>query len=191
MNQRDDVLHDEMSPETVPQEAAGFVAFLSLIFAIALLVLAPFVTQSQPSDKAWFLAPVIGPVVALLVMALPAAFISWGWWRDYRAATSHNAYMVNSRWAFGDFASAMEFGFYFCGYLWIIHYAGFAISTLIFGQVCLARAGLTSRMWVLSNILFTVIVVIVLRGLLGLWFPMAPLFKLLPTGTGNLLGTYL
>jgi hypothetical protein len=181
---------DDLTP-VVPKEAEGLMAALAFGLAILLLVLAPFVTRFQPADKAWFLAPVLGPVFALLVMAIPAAILSWNWWRNYCSAASPANYMAQSRWAFGDFTSAIEYGVYFCVYLWVIHYVGFAISTLVFGQICLYRSGLRSRDWIVKNLIFTVIVVIVLRVLLGLWFPMAPLFKLLPSGIGNLLGTYL
>jgi hypothetical protein len=174
-----------------PNEAKGLMAILTLGLAILLLVLAPFVTRFQQADKAWFLAPIIGPVFALLVMAIPAAILSWNWWRNYRHAASPANYMVQSCWAFGDFTSAIEYGIYFCGYLWVIHHVGFAISTLVFGQACLYRSGLRSREWIVKNLIFTVVIVFVLRVLLGLWFPMAPLFKLLPSGIGNLLGTYL
>ena len=181
---------EDLTP-VAPKEAEGLMAVLALGLAVLLLVLAPFVTRLQPSDKAWFLAPIIGPVFALFVMAIPAAILSWNWWRSYRNAVSPETYMKQSHWAFGDLVSAVEYGVCFCIYLWVIHYIGFAISTLVFGQICLYQSGLRSRDWILKNLIFTVVVVFVLRVLLGLWFPMAPLFKLLPSGIGNLLGTYL
>ncbi len=181
---------DDLTP-AVPKEAEGLMAVLSLALAIGLIALAPFVTRLQPADKAWFLAPIIGSVFALVVMAIPAAILSWRWWQAYRTAPSPQVYMEKSRWAFGDFLAAVEYGVYFCAYLWVIHYIGFAISTFVFGQVCLYRSGLQSRDWILKNLIFTTVMVFVLRVLLGLWFPMAPLFKLLPSGPGNFLGTYL
>jgi hypothetical protein len=177
--------------EPVPPEAEGLVAALCLALALFLIALAPFVTRAQPADKAWFLAPVIGPVFSLVVMALPAFVLVRRWRRGMRAATVKSAYLQQSGWAFGDFKSAVEYGVYFCIYLWAIHYVGFAFSTLIFGQVCLSRSGLTSRQWMLTNLVFTIVIVVLLRGLLGLWFPMAPVFKMLPSGIGNALGTYL
>ncbi len=174
-----------------PKEAEGVIAVVSLALAAALLVAAPFVTRAQPADKAWFLAPVLGPVFSLLVMAVPAAFLSWKWMAAYRGANDRASYLRKSRWAFGEFTLAIEYGAYFCAYLWIIHYAGFAISTFLFGQLCLYRSGLRSRRWIAANLAFTVVLVIVLRVMLGLWFPMAPVFKLLPASIGNPMGTYL
>jgi hypothetical protein len=184
-------MQDEHGSEAVPKQAEGLVAVLCLGLAALLMAMAPFVTRLQPADKPWFLAPVIGPLVALMVMALPAGILAVRWWKNYRRSASPSVYMQQSRWAFGDFFSALEYGLYFCAYLWAIHYVGFAISTFLFGQLCLYRSGLRSVDWFYKNLLFTAVVVLVLRVFLGLWFPMAPLFKLLPSTIGNVLGTYL
>jgi hypothetical protein len=183
-------LEDDLNAHA-PKQAEGLMAVLTLALALLLLALAPFVTRLQPADKAWFLAPIIGPVISLLVMAAPAAIMAWRWWSSYRSSSTPGAYMQQSRWAFGDFTSAIEYGVYFCVYLGVIHYIGFAISTFVFGQLCLYRSGLRTKDWIFKNLIFTVVIVFVLRVLLGLWFPMAPLFKLLPSGIGNMLGTYL
>jgi hypothetical protein len=125
------------------------------------------------------------------MMALPAAFLSWRWLTAYRATPNPRLYLLRARWAFGDIPGAVEYGIYFCLYLWLVGYAGFAISTLLFGQLCLHRSGLGGARWIAVNVFFTTLLVIILRVLLGLWFPMAPIFKLLPAQLGNVLSSYL
>ena len=177
--------------ENIPHQAGPFVALVFFVCAIVLLIVAPFATRAQPVDKPWFMAPVNGPVFALLVMAIPAAILAWRWWKNYKLSTDKNLYIQNSTWAFRGMLPAVEYCIYFCAYLWLINYAGFALSTLLFGQVCLYRSGLRGIGWVCANIAFTVVLVLLLRVMLGLWFPMAPLFGLLPKDVGNLLGQYL
>jgi hypothetical protein len=184
-NQHD---HTQAAP---PREAEGMMAIVVLGLALLLLAMAPFVTRAQPADKPWFMAPVLGPVLSLLIMAVPAAVLAWNWLAGYRAANPVAGYLQKSSWAFGDFRSAAEYGAYFCIYMWSITRIGFAVSTLVFGQLCLYRSGLRSRGWVLANLAFVGVLVVLLRVVLGLWFPMAPVFKLLPPGIGNFLGTYL
>jgi hypothetical protein len=177
--------------EAVPPEAEGSIALLAFASVVALLLAAPFATRAQPPDKAWFLAPINAPVLALMVMGVPAAFMSWRWLRAYRHAPNQRFYLLRSRWAFADLPGAIEYIIYFCGYLWAISYVGFAISTLLFGQLCLWRSGLGGWRWTLANLAFAAGLVVLLRGVLGLWFPMAPLFKLLPPSLGNALGAFL
>lgn len=182
--------HSDDHSAAPPKQAEGFVAVTVLALAVLLIAISPFVTRAQPSDKAWFLAPIIGPLFALAIMAIPAAVLSWSWWKNYNVAESRADYMQKSKWAFGDFRAAFEYGIYFCIYLWSISYLGFAISTLLFGQLCLYRSGLRSRNWIWANLAFSFVLLLLLRVFLGLWFPMAPIFKLLPPGIGNFLGTY-
>lgn len=177
--------------EAVPPEASGSVALVGLVFAATLLVLAPFATRAQPADKAWFVAPINAPVVALLIMAIPSAFLTWRWLRAYRGTHNPRLYLLRSRWAFSDLPGAIEYCIYFCVYLWLISLAGFALSTLAFGQWCLFRSGLRGPKWIAANLAFASVLVILLRVVLGLWFPMAPVFKLLPSGIGNVLGAIL
>ena len=177
--------------EDIPHQAGPFVALVVFACAIVLMIVAPFATRAQPSDKPWFMAPVNGPMFALLVMAIPAAILTWRWWKNYKLSTNQNSYIQNSTWAFRGMLPAVEYCVYFCAYLWLINYAGFALSTLLFGQVCLYRSGLRSVAWGFSNVAFTLVLVLVLRVMLGLWFPMAPVFSLLPKGVGNFLGQFL
>jgi hypothetical protein len=177
--------------EAVPPEAEGAIALLAFALAVLLLLVAPFATRAQPPDKAWFLAPINAPVLALLVMGVPAAFMSWRWLQAYRHSQNQRLYLLRSRWAFADLPGAIEHIIYFCGYLWAISYLGFAVSTLLFGQLCLWRSGLSGWRWALANLVFAAGLVVLLRGVLGLWFPMAPLFKLLPPSLGNALGAFL
>ena len=55
-------------------------------------------------------------------------------------------------------------------------------------QVTIWRSGLRGRVWVSAGIAVTLAIVVIFRLGIGLWFPLAPLFKLLPAWVGNSLG---
>ena len=86
---------------------------------------------------------------------------------------------------------AIQYSLLFCIYVYALTYVGFAISTWLFGQACLWRAGLRSRHWATWNLVFVVSVVVILRVLMGLWFPQAPLFHYMPGWFANSVGPYL
>ena len=94
-------------------------------------------------------------------------------------------------WAFGGTGQALEYSFWFCLYLLAVSYLGFAIATLVFLQSIVWRAGLRGTKWVLTAFLITVGIVVVFRLGIGLWFPLAPIFRLLPNWVGNTFGSVL
>ena len=51
----------------------------------------------------------------------------------------------------------------FCIYLAAVPWIGFALSTLVFGQICLWFSGLRGPLWMLWNLVFTVVLVLSLR----------------------------
>jgi hypothetical protein len=91
-------------------------------------------------------------------------------------------------WAFGGMSGALEYSLWFCMYLVAVAWLGFAVATLLFLQFVVWRSGLRGARWVVTALLVTVAIVVVFRLGIGLWFPLPPLFKLLPAWVGNTLG---
>ncbi len=181
----------EAAHEAPTRDSEAMLGLACLVIALVLLVLVPFATRTQPADKAWFLSPRNTPLLGIAMIGLPALVLSLRLLRGWRAAADPRAYLARACWAFGDLAPAIGYTLLFCAYMALVAWIGFALSTLIFGQVCLWFAGLRGARWALWNLVFTVVLVLVLRVGLGLWFPYAPIWSWLPAGIGNAIGPYL
>jgi hypothetical protein len=177
---------DEIHPEAVE-----LVAVIALIFALALLVLVPFATSPAPEGRAWFLSPRKLPLLGLLMMLSGASFLTLDFLRRRTAALDRQAFWQRAMTAFDGMREACLYTLVFCLYVAALTYIGFALSTLIFGQICLWMAGLRDRHWVVWNFGFTILVVVMLRVVMGLWFPQAPILEFAPSWFANSIGTYL
>ncbi|WP_048646779.1 hypothetical protein [Nitratireductor soli] len=182
--EQDFTVHD--AEDDIPAEAEGLAGTLLLAVTLVLIVLAPFATRSQPADKAWFLAPINWPLLALGMAALAGGIMAWRFVADWRAGGA--AFRSRALWALGGFRGALEYSLYFCLYLLGVAWLGFAIATLVFLQFIVWRSGLRGARWVVTALLVTVAIVVVFRLGIGLWFPLSPLLKLFPGWVGNMLG---
>lgn len=172
-------------------EATAMVGLACLAIALLLALLLPFVTHTQPAGKAWFLSPRNIPILAIAMIGLPGLILSLRLLRGWRVTREPPTYIRSALSAFGDLRPALGYTVLFCIYMAAIPVLGFAISTLLFGQACLLASGLTGRRWMAWNLAFTVVIVVLLRGVMGLWFPHAWIFAWLPGGIGNVIGPYL
>ena len=154
-----------------PPEAEYLVGLAFLCVAVLLAVLLPAATEGQPADKAWFLSPRNAPILALAMMAVPGLVLSLTGLRAWHAAADRHACFRRLSFAFRDLGPALGHVLLFCAYLYALPWVGFAIATLAFGQACLWLAGLRSLRWAGWNLLFALVVVLVLRVGMGLWFP--------------------
>ncbi len=159
------------------------------LMALGLLICAPFVSKPVPDGRAWFLAPVNWPALALATMALTAAILAMPFMRGL--ATGGRDFWTKVRGAYEGLGSDLIYGVLFCGYLALLGVLGFTISTWIFAQVCVTWSGLRGWRWWLATLVFVAVMVLLLRVGLGLWFPHAWLFDVLPRPFGNLASRYL
>lgn len=181
----------EQAHDAPTRDTEAMLGLACLAIAVVLGLLLPFATRGQPADKAWFLSPRNAPLLGIAMVGLPGLVLSLRLLAGWRAAVDPRAYLARARWAFGDLAPAVGYTLLFCAYMALVPWIGFAIATLIFGQVCLWFAGLREARWAFWNLVFVVVIVVVLRVGLGLWFPYAPIFSLLPAQIGNALSLYL
>lgn len=177
--------------ETVHPEAMGLIGVVSVLVAVVILVLLPFATHAQPAGKAWFLSPRILPASAALAVLAGGLAISvrfqWLWARAMRK----DIFWRKAFSGFDGMRSALIYSAAFLAYVFALSFVGFAVSSLAFGQFCLWRAGLRSRSWAIKNLVFCAVVVIVLRVIMGLWFPQAPVMQYFPDWFANSVGPYL
>jgi hypothetical protein len=177
--------------EEIHPEAVELVAVIALAAGLVLLALVPFATSPAPEGRAWFLSPRKLPLLGLFMMLSGAAFLAHDFLRRRAETTDWHAFWQRALTAFDGMREACLYTLVFCLYVVALSYVGFALSTLIFGQVCLWMAGLRGRRWAAWNLGFTVILVVMLRVVMGLWFPQAPILEFAPAGFANSVGPYL
>lgn len=177
--------------ETVHPEAMGLVGSLSILIGLAILILLPFATHGQPVGKPWFLSPRILPATAALAIMAGGIAIALRFHELWSTARRKDMFWQKAWSGFEGMRSALIYSAAFLVYVFALGYVGFAVSSLAFGQFCLWRAGLRTKRWALINLAFCVVVVLVLRVLMGLWFPQAPVMQFLPDWFANSVGPYL
>lgn len=185
-----EIVEDELD-EVVPTPAEGLAALVFTSAALVLLVLAPFATRQQPAGKGWYLAPVNWPAISLGLVIVAGAVLGWRFFSAFRSATDKAGFRRDALWSLGGMGQALEYSLWFCLYLLAVSNLGFAIATLAFLQFVVWRAGLRGSKWVLTAFLITVGIVVIFRLGIGLWFPLAPIFRLLPDWVGNNFGSIL
>jgi hypothetical protein len=184
-------LDDEDEDEVIHLEATGLVGSLAILIGLVILVLLPFATHGQPDGKPWFLSPRILPATSALAILFGGIAIALHFRVLWSNALHKDLFWRKAFSGFDGLRSALIYSAAFLIYVFALNYVGFALSSLAFGQFCLWRAGLRSRKWVIWNLVFCVLLVVVLRVLMGLWFPQAPVMQYLPDWFANGIGTYL
>ena len=182
---------DAPQEEDLFRESVGLIGVGVFVMALLLLALTPFATASQPAGKAWFLSPRNMPLIGIALMLVSGGILGLRFFRDRAAARNSDLFRERAFGGFEGFGLALQYSILFCVYVYALTYIGFAVSTWLFGQVCLWRAGLRSWRWAGWNLLFAVVVVVVLRVLMGLWFPQAPVLQYAPAWFANTVGPYL
>jgi hypothetical protein len=177
--------------EEVHPEAVELVAVIALIAGLVLLALVPFATSPAPEGRAWFLSPRKLPLLGLCMMLSGAAFLALDFLRRRAETADRHGFWQRAMTAFEGMREAFLYTLVFCLYVVALSYIGFAVSTLLFGQVCLWMAGLRGRRWAAWNLCFTIILVVILRVAMGLWFPQAPILEFAPAWFANSVGPYL
>jgi hypothetical protein len=185
-----EIAEDTLDEET-PPAAEGLAALIFTAVAAILLMLAPLATRPQPLGKGWYLAPVTWPAICLGMAIIAGLILSVRFISAHRGAHDRPVFRQDAAWAFGGLGQALEYGAWFCVYLIGVGYLGFAIATVIFLEFVVWRAGLRGRKWMLTAFAVAVAIILIFRLGIGLWFPLPPLFKLLPPWIGNTFGSVL
>jgi hypothetical protein len=171
----------------VPAEAQGFAAAIIGALTVILMLLAPFATRAAKIDKGWWVEPKTWPLLCLTITLMAASYQTVQWARQRHTPN----FSSKSAWAFGDLLPAFEYSAYFFIYLLAVGYLGFAISSFVFLQFIIWRAGLRTRTWRIVAALFVAALILAFRVGIGLWFPMAPFFEMFPSWFVNNIAIYL
>ncbi len=150
-----------------------FIALLSFLFAIFLLVNLPFQTRWVAGTKL-FAQPSFWPAVAIFAMVL--------------FSTMHMIGAMVSERIPGRFQEVLhwirsvEYALWFMAYVALVPLLGYLPATLLFTVTLSYRLGYRGWRWMAVALLFGFVVVVVFRGFLQVKLPAGALYELLPPG---------
>lgn len=175
----------------VHPEAQRFAAVLFAALAAVGITVAPLATRAAPMEKGWWVEPITWPLFSLVIVLVAAGVQAAAWLRALPKSPERAVYVQDSLWAFGELTPALEYSVYFCVYLFAVQYLGFALSSLLFLQFVVWRAGLRTLSWKLKAFAYVVAVILAFRVGIELWFPMAPIYQWMPSWFVNNIAVYL
>ena len=156
-------------------------AWVVLIFSVFLLLQLFDQTAYRPGGKL-FAQPRFWPAVALGGMTIFAAFHLLG------SALSER---IEGRWKeVLLWVSSLEYAGWFIAYAFVVPYAGYLPSTLVFAVLLTLRAGYRSRIALIGAGLSAVVTVLLFKTFLQVKLPAGQVYELLPDGLRQFMLTY-
>lgn len=184
-----DPLHDRDEGIADPL-ASGVAVMLLWLFALAMLIIVPWVTRPQPAGRGWYLAPANWPILTLAIALLAGGLLLWRWARPGHAV-GRRAFLRRAMSAFEGMGATLAYALAFILYVQVIGWAGFTVATVLFVAFLFWASGLRGWVWTLRGLLLSLGLVAVFRGLIGIWFPVAPLWRWLPDPVLRAIGGWL
>lgn len=150
-----------------------FIALLSLLFALFLLVNLP--GQAQWMDRAKTVAqPALWPGIAVIGMVVFSALHLLG------AIVSDR---IPGRMAeVLEWLRAVEYAGWFMAYVWLVPYLGYLPATLVFCIALTLRLGYRGWRWMLVASVFAIAVVVIFKSFLQVRIPAGAIYEWLPSG---------
>ncbi|MAM61346.1 tripartite tricarboxylate transporter TctB family protein [Maritimibacter sp. UBA3975] len=150
-----------------------FIALLSLLFALFLLINLPTQAPWLENVKT-FAQPAFWPGVAVIGMVVFSALHLFG------AIVSER---IPGRMAeVVEWIKALEFAAWFMAYVWLVPLLGYLPSTLVFTVLLTLRLGYRGWRWILGAAVFGTFVVLVFKGFLQVRIPAGEVYDYLPSG---------
>lgn len=161
----------------------GDIVFAWLFLALSVLLLSQLVDQTayRPGGKL-FAQPRFWPAVSLTGMTIFAALHLVGSGLSERIA---------GRWKeVALWIGAIEYAAWFVAYAFVVPYAGYLLTTLIFAVLLVLRAGYRDRSALIGASLAAVVIVLLFKTLLQVKLPAGQIYNVLPDGLRQIMLTY-
>lgn len=150
-----------------------FIAMLSFLFAIFLLVNLPFQTRWVDGTRL-FAQPAFWPAVAVFAMVLFSSMHMIGALVSERIPGRFQEVL--------HWVRSVEYALWFMAYVALVPVLGYLLATLVFTVTLSYRLGYRSWRWMAAALVFGFVVVVVFRGFLQVKLPAGALYELLPPG---------
>ncbi|WP_343223959.1 hypothetical protein [Oceanobacter mangrovi] len=187
--------------EPLAAPGAG-IYLLLLLLGTVLLALLPWQASWIDTSKGWYIQPMIGSSLGLVIMTLFAALRVGQAARRVLAdrAQSDRAGQTSMRpdnlinqlaCVVLGYRTAIICGLLFLLYIESLSVVGFTLSTLLFITTLLLLSRLLNRFWLLMAVLATAMMVLVFRVGVSVWMPDVWLYGLLPDQLADFANMYL
>jgi hypothetical protein len=161
----------------------GDIVFAWLALIVALFLLSQVFDQTAYKKGAkLFAQPRFWPAVSLLAMAGFAAFHLLGSVLSERIAGRWREVLL--------WVSALEYAAWFVVYAFVVPYAGYLPSTVIFSILLTLRAGYRSHLMLISAAVSAVTIVLLFKTFLKVKLPSGLVYEFLPDGLRQIMLTY-
>nr|WP_246624623.1 hypothetical protein [Oceanobacter mangrovi] len=173
-----------------------------MLLGTVLLALLPWQASWIDTSKGWYIQPMIGSSLGLVIMTLFAALRVGQAARRVLAdrAQSDRAGQTSMRpdnlinqlaCVVLGYRTAIICGLLFLLYIESLSVVGFTLSTLLFITTLLLLSRLLNRFWLLMAVLATAMMVLVFRVGVSVWMPDVWLYGLLPDQLADFANMYL
>ncbi|RMF37025.1 MAG: tripartite tricarboxylate transporter TctB family protein [Alphaproteobacteria bacterium] len=160
-----------------------------LVFAVAFLALSLFLASRLGTEAPWvkgmkiMAQPAFWPHVSVIAMVVFAALhlVSGLISRRMPGRLSEVAFWLRS----------VEFALWFMAYVFVVPWAGYLPTTMVFAVALTLRAGYRDRATLVALALTGAVIVVVFRGFLQVKIPAGALYQYLPDGLRGIALTWL
>lgn len=150
--------------------------FVGLSLAIITFILLPWATQNAPAGKGWWTQPWLAPLYALTITVIAGSLYARHLWLLGAFKKGFHALWTELK----QLGQPLEISIYFSLYVYGTNYLGYVLSTFLFAIICLWRSQLLTWRSFGFAVLLTVLLVLIFRVFLGIWFPPAEAYQFLP-----------
>ncbi|WP_290700008.1 hypothetical protein [Amphritea sp.] len=157
--------------------------------ALLLLFLLPIETPWVNTKRGWFIQPMFGSSLGILLVAIFSAVrvmesVKSGYLRDLKPLDR----LIDT---LSSYRTALFSALLFFLYINTLSVLGFVLSTLIFILTLLWLSRLFERTWVLASLFTITVMVLIFRVGLSVWLPDVWLYSLLPDTWTDFANQYL
>jgi hypothetical protein len=173
---------DEVIPEASYMASSLF--WMAAVLALAAL---PVATVAGKRALGWVQEPWSWPFITLSVALIGG---SGHVLRTLSAIKDEQAWR-RAISAFDGLGWSFVYAAMFLTYVGSVGILGFTISSVLLMQALYFVSGLRGLRWSLTAFAVTVVIVLMFRVGLGIWFPLPPVMQLFPDWVGNSIGDFL
>ena len=150
-----------------------FIALLTFLFALFLLASLPWQTTWAPRTRV-FAQPAFRPAVSVMAMVVFSGLHLLGAALSERVPGRLDEVL--------HWLKAVEYVVWFMVYVLLVPRLGYLPATIVFTTALTFRLGYRGWRWMAAAVAFSVVVVLLFRGLLQVKIPSGALYDLLPPG---------
>jgi len=162
----------------------GDIVFAWFFLAVAAFLFSQLATQSPWNPEARiFSQPAFWPTVSVVLMVVFAAL--------HLISSALSQRLVGRLAELGFWLRSAEYALWFMAYVFMVPWAGYLPTTILFGVGLALRAGYRSKRMIISVVLLSIVIVVIFKSFLQVKIPGGEIYQYLPGTLRSFMLTYL